>query len=331
MPPRKHVLITGGAGYVGSHVVLAFREAGYPVVVLDDLSAGCRKVVPDGVRFVQGNVGDRTAVGRVLEEFRVAAVVHCAASVSVPESMRDPLQYYRNNSGASTKLIHACIDAKVRRFVFSSTASVYGIPRTIPIPEDTSTCPINPYGHSKLVTEWLLRDAAAAHDFHCVTLRCFNVAGADPLGRAGQTGPCSGHLIEVACEAASGLRKHVVVFGTDYETADGTCVRDYVHVSDLAEAHVAALRHLEEGGAGGVFNCGYGHGFSVREVLEAVQAEAHARFDIRNGPRRAGDPPVLIAETSRICRGLRWAPRFDNLAVIVRTALAWRGTWASRR
>lgn len=322
MPSGEPVLVTGGAGYVGSHVALALREAGYPAVVLDDLSTGWREAVPDGVGFIEGDVGDRVAVGRILGESRIAAVVHCAASVSVPESVRDPLRYYRNNSSAGTGLVRACVEAGVGRFVFSSTASVYGVPRTVPIPEDAPTLPINPYGCSKLASEWMLRDVAAAHDFRCITLRCFNVAGADPRGRAGSDGPDSGHLIEVACAALAGRRDRVTVYGTDYGTADGTCVRDYVHVSDLAAAHVAALRELEDGGEGGVFNCGYGRGFSVREVLETVQAEARVRLDIRDGPRRAGDPPVLIAEASRIRRTLRWSPRFDDLAVIVRTALA---------
>ena len=325
MPSSKPVLITGGAGYVGSHAARAFQEAGYLVVVLDDLSTGRRDAIPRKAAFLPGDVGDYDAVARILEDFHVGAVVHCAASVSVPDSMRDPLRYYGNNSAASANLIRACIDGGVRRFVFSSTASVYGTPRVIPIPEDAPTCPINPYGHSKLVTEWMLREVAEIHDFRYVALRCFNAAGADPSGRAGRTGPCSGHLIEVACEAALGLRGHVALFGTDYDTADGTCVRDYVHVSDLAEAHVAALRGLEDGDAGGVFNCGYGRGFSVREVLEAVQEESRARIDVRDAPRRAGDPPVLIAEASRIRERLRWSPRFDDLDMIVRTALAWKG------
>lgn len=325
MPSGEPVLVTGGAGYVGSHVALALREAGYPAVVLDDLSTGRREAVPDGVGFIEGDAGDRAAVARILVESRIAAVVHCAASVSVPESVRDPLRYYRNNSGAGTGLVRACVEAGVGRFVFSSTASVYGAPRVIPIPEDAPTLPINPYGHSKLVTEWMLREVAEIHDFRYIALRCFNAAGADPRGRAGRTGPCSGHLVEVACEAALGLRGHVALFGTDYDTADGTCVRDYVHVSDLAEAHVAALRGLEDADADGVFNCGYGHGFSVREVLEAVQQESRTRLDVRDAPRRAGDPPVLIAEASRIRQRLRWSPRFDDLGMIVRTALAWKG------
>ena len=317
------MLITGGAGYIGSHVVLAFREAGYPVVILDDLSTGRRAAVPDGVPFVEGNVGDLDTVGDALAEHRIAAVVHLAASASVPESMRDPLRYYRNNAGASAALIHACVDRGVERFIFSSTAAVYGIPRVIPVAEDTPPAPINPYGSSKLVTEWTLRDTAAAHDFRYVALRYFNVAGADPEGRAGQSSPDAEHLITVACRAVTGVRGHVTVFGADYDTKDGTCVRDYIHVSDLADAHVTALRDLEEGGGCRVLNCGYGRGFSVREVLETVAAEAGMGLDLREGPRRAGDPPTLVADVSRIRAAWRWSPRHDDLAVIVRTALSW--------
>ena len=334
---KEPVLVTGGAGYIGSHVVLAFREAGYPVVVLDDLSTGLRGAVPDEVPFVEGDAGDLDTARGVLAEHRVAAVVHLAASISVPESMRDPLRYYRNNSGASAALIRACLDGGVARFVFSSTAAVYGVPRLIPVAEDAPTAPINPYGSSKLVTEWTLRDTAAAHDFRYVALRYFNVAGADPKGRAGQSGPDAEHLITVACRAVGGGGGPVTVFGADYDTRDGTCVRDYVHVSDLADTHVAALRDLEEGGGCRVLNCGYGRGFSVREVLETVAAEAGtggAGLEIREGPRRAGDPPALVADVSRLRAAWRWSPRHDDLAVIVRTALSWeekRARAAERR
>ena len=318
------LLITGGAGYVGSHVVLAFREAGYPVVVVDDLSTGHRAAVPDDVVFVEADAGDPGTTGRIIDEHRIAAVVHLAARASVPESVRDPLRYYRNNSGASANLIGACVDRGVERFIFSSTAAVYGTPAVTPVSEDAPAEPINPYGRSKLVTEWALRDTAAAHDFRYVALRYFNVAGADPDGRAGQSSRASEHLIKVACDAALGLREHVPVFGTDYETADGTCVRDYIHVGDIAEAHVAALRDLEQGGRGGVFNCGYGHGFSVREVLDTVREVAGVSFEVREGGRRAGDPPVLVADASRLGEALRWTPRHDDLCFIVRTALSWQ-------
>ena len=331
MASKEPVLITGGAGYIGSHAVLAFREAGYPVVVLDHLSTGHRAAVPGDVAFVEGDISDLDTVVDILAEYRITAVVHLAASASVPESVRDPLLYYRNNSSASATLIRACVDGGVRRFIFSSTAAVYGIPREIPVSEDAPTAPINPYGSSKLVTEWTLRDAAAAHDFRYVALRYFNVAGADPKGRAGQFGRNAAHLIKVACAAAVGLHDHVAVFGTDYDTADGTCVRDYIHVSDLADIHVAALRDLETGGGSRVFNCGYGRGFSVREVLETVRAVAGVSLDVREGPRRAGDPPALVADTPRIREALQWSPRYDDLDFIVRTALSWERKLARER
>ena len=321
---KARVLVTGGAGYIGSHAVLAFREAGYPVAVLDDLSAGHRAAVPDGVDFIEGDAGDPDLAARTIAERRIGAVAHFAASVSVPESVADPLLYYRNNSVASANLVRACIDGGVKLFVFSSTAAVYGAPRALPVSEALAPDPINPYGRSKLVTEWTLRDAAAAHDFRFAALRYFNVAGADPGGRAGQAGPKAGHLIAVACEAALGLRDGVTVHGADYPTADGTGVRDYIHVSDLARVHVAALDSLAEGAEGGVFNCGYGRGFSVREVLAAVEAEAGTRLRVRDGPRRPGDPPALVADASRLGAAMRWSPRHDDLRVIVRTALAWR-------
>ena len=317
------VLITGGAGYVGSHVVLACREAGYPVVVLDDLSTGHRVSVPEDVAFVEGDAGDPATAGRVIGAHRVRAVLHLAGSVSVPESLRDPLRYYRNNAGASVNLVRACVAHGVRRFVFSSTAAVYGVPSVVPVPEDAPARPISPYGRSKLACEWTLHDAAAAHDFRYVALRYFNVAGADPAGRAGQSSRGAEHLIKVACEAALGLRGHVTVFGTDYESPDGSGVRDYVHASDVADAHVAALRHLEEGGPGGVFNCGYGRGFSVREVLGVVQSVSGRTLEVREGARRPGDPARLVADASRIGETLRWAPRHDDLSLIVRSALAW--------
>ena len=303
--------------------MLAFRTAGYPVVVLDDLSTGWRASVPSDVAFIKGDVGDSGTVGGVIAEYRIAAVVHLAASIRVPESVRDPLLYYRNNSVASANLIHACVDGGVRRFVFSSTAAVYGIPSVLPPSEDAPTAPINPYGSSKLVTEWTLRDTAAAHDFRYIALRYFNVAGADSNGRAGQFNRNSEHLIKVACEAAIGLRDHVTVFGTDYDTPDGTCVRDYIHVSDLAAAHVAALRDLEKGAGSRVLNCGYGRGYSVSEVLKAVRAVAEVHFDVREGPRRPGDPPALVADVTRIRKTLEWSPQHDDLGFIVRSALSW--------
>ena len=328
MTPKRPLLVTGGAGYIGSHAVLAFREAGWPVVVLDDLSTGLRSAVPAGAVFVEGDAGDAATTGAVIAEHGVGAVVHFAGSVSVPESVADPLKYYRNNSAASASLIRACIEGGVTRFVFSSTAAVYGEPVVLPVSEDATPAPINPYGRSKLVTEWMLRDTAAAHDFRYAALRYFNVAGADPAGRAGQSTCNATHLVKVASEAAVGLRDGVTVFGDDYGTPDGTCVRDYIHVSDLASAHVAALGDLEAGGASRVLNCGYGRGFSVREVLETVQAEAGTQIKVHHGPRRAGDPPILIADPSRLRAALRWSPGHDDLGVIVRTALAWESKQA---
>lgn len=320
---KGSLLITGGAGYIGSHTVLAFRRADYPVVVLDDLSTGRRTAVPDDITFVEGDVGNTKTVSAIVAKHGITAVVHFAGSTSVFESTVNPLKYYYNNVIASTNLIRACIQTGVKRLIFSSTAAVYGIPAVLPVTEDMPAVPINPYGNSKLATEWVLRDTAAAHDFRYIALRYFNVAGADPQGRRGQSNPDSTHLIKVASEAAVGLRDHITVFGTDYDTPDGTCVRDYIHVSDLASIHVAALSYLESGGNNEVLNCGYGHGFSVREVLDTLQAEAEVVLDIRDGPRRAGDPPALVTDTSRLQAVMDWSPRYDDLGFIMRTAIGW--------
>ena len=317
------MLITGGAGYIGSHAVLAFLGAGYPVVVLDQLASGTRACVPPEAAFIEGDAGDPGKVGTLVAEHDVGAVIHFAGSVVVPESVVNPLEYYRNNTIASANLIRACVAGGVRSFVFSSSAAVYGVPPAVPVTEDMPAVPVSPYGRSKLVVEWMLRDTAFAHDFRYAALRYFNVAGADPEGRTGQSTRESTHLVKVACEAATGRRDAVTVFGTDYDTPDGTCVRDYIHVSDLADVHVAALRGLERGGESRVLNCGYGHGFTVREVLKAVQAEAGVRLSVRDGPRRAGDPPCLVSDTSRMRAAFGWRPRFDDLGHIVRTALAW--------
>ena len=322
-PLQEPVLVTGGAGYIGSHVVLALLEADCPVVVLDDLSAGHREAVPDGAAFVEGDAGDPDTVRGILAGHRIGAVVHLAGSTSVPESLADPLRYYHDNAHASARLIRACIDARIERFVFSSSAAVYGSPGPAPVAEDAPTAPISPYGRSKLITEWTLGDAAAAHDFRYIALRYFNVAGADPGGRAGQSSRNAAHLVKVACEAALGLRDHVTVFGADYDTPDGTCVRDYIHVSDLARAHVAALRSLERGAGSQVLNCGYSRGASVRQVLDTMQAIHGRPLKVREGPRRAGDPPALVADASRIREALQWSPRHDRLETIVRTALSW--------
>ena len=323
MGDGRPLLLTGGAGYVGSHAALAFLEAGYRVVVLDNLANGVRSAVPPEATFVEGDAGDFEAVGALIAEHSIAAVVHFAGSVVVHESVLAPLKYWHDNAVASAHLIRACVAGGVKRFVFSSTAAVYGIPAAVPVTEDMPAAPINPYGGSKLMVERMLRDTAAAHDLRYTALRYFNVAGADPHGRTGQVGRHATHLVKVACQAATGARGGVSVFGTDYDTPDGTCVRDFIHVSDLATVHVAALRGLEDGGAHGVFNCGYGRGFSVREVLETVQSEAGVRLDVTAAPRRAGDPPCLVADPARLRGALEWRPRHDDLRFIVRTALAW--------
>ena len=319
----KSVLVTGGAVYIGSHAVLAFLEAGYRVAVVDDLSTGRRDSVPDDVPFIEGDVGDGEMVGRVIREHGIGAVAHFAGSIVIPESVADPLKYYRNNTAASRNLIEACITNHVKYFIFSSTAAVYGHPETVPVSEDAPTTPINPYGTSKLMIEWILRDSAQAHDFTYVALRYFNVAGADPSGPTGQSTPNATHLIKIASQAALGLRQGIEVFGEDYDTPDGTCIRDYIHVSDLAAAHVDALGHLTAANENLVLNCGYGHGCSVREVLAAVEKEAGIRLDIRGAPRRPGDAATLVADASRLRNHFAWQPRYDDLGVIVGTAIDW--------
>jgi UDP-glucose 4-epimerase len=319
---RDTVLVTGGAGYIGSHVVLQLRQRGENVVVLDNLTTGFRQAVGD-TPLVVGDCGDRELVGRVLAEHRVGTVMHFAANTIVPESVRDPLKYYANNTCATRNLLEACMQRGVRRFVFSSTAAVYGIPASGLASEDIQLAPINPYGTSKLMSEWILRDLAAVSDFRYVSLRYFNVAGSDPAGRIGQATAKATLLIKVACEAVVGKRPHVSIFGTDYPTPDGTGVRDYIHVEDLARAHLDALDYLRGGGAAAIFNCGYGHGYSVREVLDSVQRVAGRPLVIREEPRREGDPPSLVARADRIRTQLGWKPQLDDLDTIVRTALRW--------
>ena len=327
-PARGTVLVTGGAGYVGSHVVLALCEAGYPVVVLDDLSTGRRAAVPPGAAFVEGDAGDAETAGAVIAGHAVTAVAHLAASIDIAESLAEPLKYRRNNSRASATLIRACTAGGVERFVFASSAAVYGIPASAPAHEDMPASPIHPYGRSKLETERLLRGLAPRHGLRYAALRYFNVAGADPIGRAGQSGPRAFHLVKAACHAALGLRDGVTVFGTDYATPDGTCVRDYIHVSDLAAIHVAVLRGLENGAPSCVLNCGSGRGVSVRQVLAAVRSESGVAFSVTDGPRRAGDPPVLVGDTARLRAALGWSPRHGCLRAMVRGALAWERTCA---
>ena len=314
------VLVTGGAGYIGSHAVWALVDAGRDVLVLDDLSYGRREALPPGVELVVGSVGDRNLVERLLAEHGVSTVLHFAGSVLVGQSVSDPLGYYANNTVNSHALLQACIAVGVKNFIFSSTAAVYGMPETQPIAETAPTKPINPYGASKLMTEMMLRDTSAAHGLSHVILRYFNVAGADAQGRTGERRPVATHLINVATQLALGKRNLMEIFGEDYDTPDGTCIRDYIHVSDLADAHLKAVEHLERGGESLTLNCGYGRGASVREVLSQVEAVAGHELAIRPAPRRPGDPPRLVAAAGRIRDRLGWQPRHDDLAAIIRSA-----------
>jgi UDP-glucose 4-epimerase len=327
---QRPVLVTGGAGYIGSHVVRQLGERGERVVVLDNLSTGFRESVLYG-ELVVGDTGDADLVERLLREYDIGAVLHFAAHIVVPESVADPLKYYHNNTANTRSLLACCQRAGVSQFIFSSTAAVYGIPERIPVAEDAPLEPINPYGRSKLMSEWMLRDLAFTGALRYVILRYFNVAGADPEGRIGQSTPAATHLIKVANEVVTGQRGQVEIFGTDYPTADGTGVRDYIHVEDLAAAHLKALDHLRAGGAASILNCGYGHGYSVREVLDTVQRVAGEKIRIVESPRRAGDPPALTADAARIRATLGWQPRYDDLELIVRTALDWERKLAARR
>ena len=325
------VLVTGGAGYIGSHMVLELLDAGEEVAVLDDLSTGFGWSVPDGVPLIVADMGDEDAVGRAIAEHRIDAIAHFAARIVVPESVSDPLGYYLNNTAKSRALLATAVARGVRNVIFSSTAAVYGEPAVNPIPEDLPLAPINPYGRSKLMTEWMLGDAAKAHNLRFVALRYFNVAGADPRGRSGQSTPNATHLIKVAAQAALGERPFLQVFGTDYPTPDGSCVRDYIQVTDLARAHVHALDHLRKGGESLTLNCGYGRGFSVKEVIEVVKRVSGVDFPVRLGERRPGDPAALVAEADRIRERLGWQPRYNQLEAIVEQALNWERTLAERK
>jgi UDP-glucose 4-epimerase len=328
---KPFVLITGGAGYIGSHAVLAFQDAGHSVAVIDNLVTGFRWAVPGDVPFYEGNIDDDALITRIVAEHGVQAIVHFAGSVVVPESVSDPLKYYLNNTVRSRSLIESAVKTKVPHFIFSSTAATYGTPQRIPAREDDPTVPINPYGMSKLMTEAMLRDAATAHAINFCALRYFNVAGADPKGRTGQSTAGATHLIKIACEAATGKRENVSIFGTDFETEDGTGVRDYIHVSDLADAHVAALDWLVANPAESLIaNCGYGRGFSVNQVLDAVDRVTNRKLERRFEGRRAGDPDALVADNSRILGALDWRPSRDDLDGIVKDALAWERTLAER-
>lgn len=325
------VLVTGGAGYIGSHMVHALLDLGERVVVLDNLSTGFDWAVAAAAPLVVGGSGDQALVGKIICDHDVDAIIHFAASIVVPDSVRDPLGYYRNNTVNSRALIECAIEHGVRAFIFSSTAAVYGNPVEIPVREDAPTTPISPYGWSKLMTEVMLRDASSAHGLGHVILRYFNVAGADPQGRTGQSTAGATHLIKVAVETALGLRDVLNVFGTDYPTPDGTCIRDYIHVGDLVLAHCAALRALRSGAPSTTLNCGYGHGYSVNEVIDAVKRVSGVDFGVKHAPRRPGDAAMVVADTAQIRQTLAWRPQYDDLAMIVRDALAWERKLAKRR
>ena len=328
---RLPVLVTGGAGYIGSHAVLALLDAGWPVVVIDDLSTGFEWAVPQGAIFARGDIADQALVARLVADQRIGAIMHFAGSVVVPESVENPLKYYLNNTVKSRALIESAIAAGVGHFLFSSTAATYGVPEAVPVSEDAPTVPINPYGWSKLMTERMLIDSARAHPLNFCALRYFNVAGADPQGRAGQSTRGATHLIKVAVEAATGRRSHVDVYGTDYDTPDGTGIRDYIHVTDLAAAHVMALERLIAAPREShILNCGYGRGFSVLEVLDSVDRVTNMRVERRMAPRRAGDPPALVADNRRILATLPWRPERDRIDRIVADALAWERCLAER-
>jgi UDP-glucose 4-epimerase len=331
MTERFPILVTGGAGYIGSHAVLALLDADWPVVVLDNLSTGFRWAVPESATFVEGDVGDQAQVESVIRKHGVRAIIHFAGSIIVPESVENPLKYYRNNTANSLSLIASAVETGVAHFIFSSTAATYGVPEEVPIPEGAANQPINPYGTSKLMTEFMLRDVAAAHPINYCALRYFNVAGADPAGRSGQSTAGATHLIKVACEVVTGKRAHVGVFGTDFPTSDGTGVRDYIHVSDLADAHVKALEALiAQPATSHVVNCGYGHGYSVLEVLDAVDRVTNVKVTRVIEGRRAGDPPALVSQNRAIRERFGWVPARDNLDGIIKDALAWERILAER-
>lgn len=317
------VLVTGGAGYIGSHMVLALAEAGESVVVIDNLSTGFSTSIPDGVPLFIGDVSDENLVEGVIAAHHVDSIIHFAGSVVVPESMRDPLSYYRNNTMTTRNLLNVAVRCNIPRFIFSSTAAVYGNPDHTPVAEDAPTRPMSPYGMSKLMTEIMLHDVATAHGMNYVVLRYFNVAGADPLARVGLATQGATHLLKIAVEVATGQRAKIEVFGTDYPTPDGTCVRDFIHVSDLVQAHCAALGYLTKGGASTTWNCGYGRGYSVFEVIEAVRRVSGRNFAVQQADRRPGDIMTMIADTRRIHSAVNWAPQYDNLDTIAAHALAW--------
>lgn len=317
------VLITGGAGYVGSHTAHLLVETGQRPVVLDDLSRGIHALVPDEAAFVRGDIGDAALLDRLFTEHDIDAVIHFAGYIIVPESVDQPLLYYERNVSATRTLIDACVRHGVRHFIFSSSAAVYGAPAVDPIPETAALKPVSPYGRSKLMTEMMLEDAEAAHGLRSISLRYFNVAGADPKGRCGQVSRVATHLLKVASQVAIGEREKLTIFGRDYDTPDGTCVRDYVHASDLADAHLQALTVLRDGGPTGAFNCGYGKGVSILEALDAFGTVLGRPLPVEDGPRRPGDPPTLVADVSALRSQLGWQPRYNDLELMIRTAMEW--------
>jgi UDP-glucose 4-epimerase len=324
------ILVSGGAGYIGSHMVLELLDRGENVVVLDNLSTGFWWAVPPEATLVKGDIGDQELVERVIAEHGITEIAHFAARIVVPESVSDPLGYYLNNTVKTRALLESAVRGGVKRVIFSSTAAVYGEPAVSPVPEEIELAPINPYGRSKLMSEWMLSDVARAHGLGFVVLRYFNVAGADPKGRSGQSSPNATHLIKVAGQAALGQRAALEVFGTDYPTPDGTCIRDYIHVTDLARAHLSALEHLRAGGANLTLNCGYGRGYSVSEVVRVVKQVSGVDFPVKLSGRRAGDPASLVARADRIRTELGWRPEHDDLEEIVRQALAWEDKLRTR-
>lgn len=326
-----NILVTGGAGYIGSHVVRQLSEAGYKVAVFDNLSTGFSDALIHNEELIVGDLSDCKGLESCFQRFGFDTVLHFAASIVAPESVYNPLKYYANNSRNTLNLLQACVRNSVRNFIFSSTAAVYGMPETGVADEESPTQPINPYGTSKLMSEWMLRDTAFAHGLKYVALRYFNVAGSDPLARMGQRTPDATHLIKVCCQAALGMRDSVSIFGTDYHTNDGTGIRDYIHIEDLARAHLVALTYLEKGGPSAAMNVGYGRGSSVREVIDVVQRVSGIRFRVIEAPRRPGDPAMLVAKADRIRSTLSWSPGYDNLETIVKDAWRWEQKLAGKK
>ena len=321
----NNVLVTGGAGYIGSHTTLQLVENGHNVVVLDNLYSGHEWAIADRARFYRGDIHDRDLIAKIISDHYIDSIIHFAGHIVVPESVENPSKYYDNNVLGSLNLIQSSIDCGIRNFVFSSSAAVYGIPDHSPVSEDTLLRPINPYGSTKLITEWTLNDLslAAKKDFGYVALRYFNVAGAHMGGQLGQSTPNATHLIKVACQTATAQRQNMAVFGDDYDTPDGSCIRDYIHVDDLASAHLCALDYLDQGGKSDIFNCGYGQGFSVKQVIDCVKQLSNVDFEANIQPRRPGDPPQLIANNTKIKQAFHWNPKYDDLATICQSALQW--------